>query len=138
MSQLYHKNCGGAVAAGFQITMRVLSFSIVDRSMQPGAVEARPRTSHGVLGDDQTCVIGFFCTKCEKEFTTKEEMQDLEAGCGFCGKRHPVSETLSTAYTPLMGASCLEEFLSIENKFVPKGCRKTPLINILMAKQVNI
>lgn len=139
MTSLYHRECGGPVAAGFQVTLRVLTFSIIDRTLNPGAVEARPRTVSGdVVADGQTCTVGFFCTRCGANFNSKDELRQLEASCGHCGKKHPVEEMCSTAYTPVVGEACLTEILASPTPVVPANCRRVNLLGILSNKSVAI
>lgn len=139
MAQFYHRDCGGAIAAGFQITMRILSFSISDRTLTPGAAEARIGTDRATVTDGQVCDIVFYCTICGKEFKTKSDLEAIEGSCAACGKKHPVKEMVSTSYTSIMGETCLDELLSrIEDPIVPKGCRRTSVLNILSNKQIAI
>jgi hypothetical protein len=134
MSQFYHKDCGGVVAAGIKIDVRILSFSLQDRTLVPGASETRVGSAGMMEGS--TVPVEFYCTVCNKVFNKPVDFTELQTDCAVCGKKHLVSEVVSTAYTPFVGNACLA--LAVESLGLTKSIRKTPVLDILLTNSVII
>jgi hypothetical protein len=139
MSQLYHEGeCGGAVISGFRLVMRVLTWTFQEKTLIPGAAEARPLSESGELHSGEDYPITFFCSKCGKEFITEDDFKQIRAGCFVCGHQHKIEDMVSTAYTPLAGKECLEGWLKIPDQTIPPSCRKNAVLSILLNKKISI
>jgi hypothetical protein len=130
MSQFVHLGCGGIVVAGFDLKIKVVTFTVSDKDLVPGATELVADKGKS-LGE--YAQVSFSCSKCGKLLDVEKEMG---IHCKVCLHFHPISEAISTIYTPFVGRDCFEELA--KKLGIPTAARKTLLSTLIAPRHVRI
>ena len=102
MSQFIHLNCGGTVVAGFDLKIKIVTFSVEDKDLVPGASEL---VVDGGKSLGYYTKVTFVCSKCGQVLDVEKDMGIF---CKVCLGTHTLKESVSTIYTPFVGRACFD------------------------------
>jgi hypothetical protein len=85
--------------------------------------------------DSQDGSVIWKCDQCGQVLGSAELRESVFTTCSFCGEIEPLSNTVSSAYTPILGKNCLDTL--VKNGKVSSGSRRydtvTSLLNIKLS-----